>query len=109
MTRPRVRVGHWLLAALLASCSADEEGCKTDNDCKGDRVCNAGNCVDPSSGGNSSGGNSSGGNSSGGTSSGGTAGVAGCPSKCVTGAGTCCLEAANCDLVPPCAANPCCQ
>ncbi len=39
-----------LIFALLVGCSSDppETGCKTDNDCKGDRVCRYGECTSPS-------------------------------------------------------------
>ncbi len=50
-----VRVGFasllGMLGALLVACSSSESGggCSTDQDCKGDRVCESGECVDPGS------------------------------------------------------------
>lgn len=51
--RPRAAPGSpwapWAAAALLLTgCSTPREGCGSDADCKGDRVCNARVCVDPS-------------------------------------------------------------
>jgi hypothetical protein len=72
-------------AALMAGCitvgggsSSDEDECDSDDDCAGDRICSAGECVWPGSGGTSSGGTSSGGRggtASGGSAAGGTSGI----------------------------------
>ncbi len=39
------------LALSLAGCSSDDSGCTTDNDCKGERICESGACVTPGGGG----------------------------------------------------------
>jgi hypothetical protein len=83
------RVGWLAVAALgamtwLSACGSDEAegafdgndaatGCTKDLDCKGDRVCNAGACVDPVGSGGSGGSTGSGGSS--GVSGGGSAGT----------------------------------
>ncbi|MBM4360526.1 MAG: hypothetical protein FJ096_20665, partial [Deltaproteobacteria bacterium] len=60
--------------ALLAACSSDEGGCTKDIDCKGDRICASGECVDSStaSTGSAGGGGSA---STGGNGSGGSGGT----------------------------------
>ncbi len=53
-----VRTKHaWALAAILVGCGepASEGGCENDADCKGSRVCEQGECVDPGGAGASSG------------------------------------------------------
>lgn len=109
-----MRRGHFVIAALAAigmtssGCSSDQEGCQSDNDCKGDRLCEQGECRSPaSSGGTSSGG--TGGTGAAATGGQSTGGVAGCPSECKTPAGTCCLGPNVCNIVVPCAGNPCCE
>lgn len=103
------------LSFILIGCSAEESGCKSDNDCKGDRICKAGSCADPNgsgTGGTASGGNGSGGIGTGGFGTGGTTatgGGAGCPKECQTSAGTCCQGKSVCDITPPCSGNPCCS
>lgn len=36
-----------LLVLMAPSCDDESDGCKTDNDCKGDRICDDGMCVSP--------------------------------------------------------------
>lgn len=45
----------FLAAALLVACGGDDEGCGSDNDCKGDRICVDSECVDPDEKGTSGG------------------------------------------------------
>ena len=72
-----------------------QSGCETDTDCKGDRVCSRGQCVDPSSsGGTGAGGTGVGGSGGAGAASGGSAG---------TGGGVACLPEGS-----PCAMNDDC-
>jgi hypothetical protein len=99
-----------LALCFLGCSSSEEDGCSSDTDCKGDRVCESGKCVSPSGGGGSGAGGSGGGGGGGG--SGGavaTGGAAGCPSECKTSAGTCCAGSGVCAAVPPCLGNPCCS
>src|SRR5262245_53137363 len=92
VTRRRVRAARWVLvhACVLAAigCGDDGggagsgEGCITDVECKGDRVCEGGVCVDPSGGGGDSGSGAGAGMSgSGGMSGGGTGGTSGSAGK----------------------------
>lgn len=119
---PKRLLGSLVLTLLVfAGCSSEEAGCKNDNDCKGDRICHAGNCTDPSStgtggsagvGDSGTGGLGTGGLGTGGLGTGGstaTGGSAGCPSECRTSAGTCCQGDGVCDITPPCSGNPCCS
>ena len=86
------RVAALALSLLGTSCSSEEDGCKNDNECKGDRICKDGTCADPTSGsggvgagGSGTGGSGAvGGTGTGGFSTGGAAGAAGCPAKCKT-------------------------
>ncbi len=112
-----MRAVHWLgfaalLHGFLVACSGDDEGCTSDNDCKGDRICEQGECKSPQSntGGSTSGGTGGGTGATGGVPDGGsTGGTAGCPAQCQTSSGTCCLGPGVCNVVVPCAGNPCCQ
>ena len=91
-----MRLSFLLVAVWLSllSCSSDE-GCTKDTDCKGERVCDRGQCVMPqgSGGGPTGGVGGTGGSGSGGKASGGWGGVAGCPSQCKSPGGTCCAGA----------------
>lgn len=116
-----MRALHWLgFAALLhgssLACSGDDEGCTTDTDCKGDRICEQGECKNPQSGTGGGAGSSASGGTGGGTGAtggvpdgGSTGGVAGCPAQCQTSSGTCCLGPGVCNVVVPCVGNPCCD
>jgi len=37
----------FLFSLLLLSCSGDDGTCSSDNDCKGDRICQYGSCTSP--------------------------------------------------------------
>jgi hypothetical protein len=53
ITRCALAFGVGWLVVLVAACGSDGsagDGCGDDEDCKGDRVCRAGACVDPASG-----------------------------------------------------------
>ena len=51
------------LSAIVAGCGSDDSssGCANDNECKGNRVCSGGQCVDPGAGGSGGSGGTSGG------------------------------------------------
>lgn len=50
MNQSRAVLGVCVVASLiLAACSSKPDGCSKDTDCKDDRVCNAGACVEPRS------------------------------------------------------------
>ena len=85
-----------LALCFLGCSSSEDEGCSSDSDCKGDRVCESGKCVSPSGGGGSGGAVA-------------TGGAAGCASECKSPAGTCCAGKGVCAAVPPCLGNPCCS
>jgi hypothetical protein len=78
------------LSALLAltswlacsSSSDDDDDCSSDTDCKGDRICEGGECINPAGEG------------------GGTAGEGGGPGECIPGGG-------ECSAAPCCAGSTC--
>lgn len=59
----RLMIGMVLVGLFGAGCGSDDsDACSSDSDCKGDRICESGECISPESGGNNTSTNNTSGN-----------------------------------------------